>query len=592
MSTDDPIILALVQNQLDHISRQVGWVMTRTARSPIFSESHDFSCFLTTKDGDLVSVADGLPIHTGGGSFAVRAVLRDFKDDLRDGDTFLLNDPYEAGGNHLPDWTIVRPVFSGEELVAFSCNRAHQSDIGGGAAGTYNPEATEIFHEGIRLPVLRLVEGGRIRDDLWRLLLLNTRCPELLDGDLRAMVGSTRIGAEKILDIVGALGIERTLRCFSGILDHAERLMRAAILDVPDGIYRGTDMSDTDCLGPATVNVRVSVRVHEDTLEVDFSGSDPQTRGFKNSSLANTYSSVFMAILTVFDESIPRNQGAFRPIKIVAPEGTVVNAKPPAAMTMNTVHPASDIIHAIWQALADALPERACAPWGKTSHCTSSVTSADGQTDVLYHWLGFPAGGAVNGRDGFNTAGQLCTLGGIRIPNVEFFEKRYPVRVHRHEFREDAAGPGEFRGGTGMHYVAEIGEDAEYSFRGEGIQTRSGLGVSGGSDGEKGAMRLTPLGGGSGIEVPQYGLRRLPPVRLEIDSTAGGGWGNPYRRDVARVHRDVLDGIVSIDAARTCYGVVIDRDTMAVDERATFERRANVASQSAGAGAPRELTRD
>src|SRR5436190_24295041 len=166
--TPDPVTLALVQNRLDHISHQMGWVMTRTARSPIFSQSHDFSCFIADSRGTLISQADGIPIHTGGGGFAVRAILRDFGGNMEPEDVFLLNDPYEAGGNHLPDWVIARPVFVEDKLIAFTCNRAHQSDIGGGAAGTYNPEATEIFHEGLRLPVLRLAEGGSIRTDLWQ----------------------------------------------------------------------------------------------------------------------------------------------------------------------------------------------------------------------------------------------------------------------------------------------------------------------------------------------------------------------------------------------------------------------------------------
>jgi len=199
MKTDrtlDPIQLALVQARLDHIARQMGHVMIRTSRSPIFNQSHDFSCFITDAAGTLVSQADGIPIHTGGGGFAVRALLKAFTGNIARNDAFLLNDPYAAGGNHLPDWVIARPVFAADRLVAFACNRAHQSDIGGGAAGTYNPQATEIFHEGIRLPALKLIEGSVTREDLWQLLLLNSRLPELLDGSkcgrLAAAAGAIR----------------------------------------------------------------------------------------------------------------------------------------------------------------------------------------------------------------------------------------------------------------------------------------------------------------------------------------------------------------------------------------------------------------
>ena len=237
MSTPDPISIALSQNRLDYIARQMGWVMIRTSRSPIFNQSHDFSCFITDADGTLISQADGIPIHTGGGGFAVRALLGIYGADIREGDAFVMNDPYEAGGNHLPDWVVAIPVFVEGRVVAFTCNRAHQSDIGGGAPGTYNPEATEIFHEGIRLPVMKLIRGGEIVDDLWRLLMLNTRTPHLLDGDLRAMIGSARIGAEEVARFAAGNGAGGTRLLFDAILDHGERRMRGLLAELPDGVY-------------------------------------------------------------------------------------------------------------------------------------------------------------------------------------------------------------------------------------------------------------------------------------------------------------------------------------------------------------------
>jgi len=196
--TIDPVVLALTQNRLDDISRRMGQVMLRTAHSPIFSQYHDFSNFITDAEGTLVSQADGVPIQSGNGGFTVWALVEAFGDDIHDGDVFLSNDPYVADGNHLPDWVVSQPAFAEGQLVGFACNRGHQSDIGGGAPGTVNPEATEIFHEGIRLPPLRIIERGKICEDIWQLLLINSRTPRLQDGDLRAMVGSTRIGADSV----------------------------------------------------------------------------------------------------------------------------------------------------------------------------------------------------------------------------------------------------------------------------------------------------------------------------------------------------------------------------------------------------------
>ena len=414
----DPVILALMQNRLDQISKHMGWVMTRTARSPIFSQSHDFSCFITDPAGTLIANADGIPIHTGGGGFAVRALLKDFAGRIYPEDVFILSDPYVAGGNHLPDWVIARPIFveAGTRLAGFCCNRAHQSDIGGGLAGTYNPEATEIWHEGIRLPVLKLVDRGTVRDDLWKLLLINSRTADLLDGDLRAMLGSTEVGAQRVTALVDELGIESYFDHLAGVLDHADARMRDAIRALPDGVYLGEDHTDNDCFEKVDVAVRVAMTVRGDALTLDFSGSDPQMRGFKNSSLANTYSAAYLALSSFFDTTIPRNEGTYRCVKIIAPEGSIVNARPPAPMTMNTVFVAHEIVHAVWRALAKACPERACAGWAKTTHNHITARNPDGSSWVMYQWHAMGTPGATAERDGFPQMGHLISLGGLDLP--------------------------------------------------------------------------------------------------------------------------------------------------------------------------------
>jgi len=361
MSDLDPVSLSLVQNRLDYIAKQMGWVMVRTSRSPIFNQSHDFSCFITDGDGTLVSQADGIPIHTGGGGFAVRALLGVYGGSIDAGDVFLLNDPYVAGGNHLPDFVIAHPVIVDGTLVAFTCNRAHQSDIGGGAAGTYNPEAKEIFHEGIRLPPLKLYRKGEVDEGLWRLLLLNTRTPHLLDGDLRAMIGSARIGSEEVAKLVRELGAEAALSHFTGILSHADRSLRSKLAELPDGVYSAQERFDSDCFEPMDIPIRVRLTKRGDQLTVDFTGTHAQIKGFKNSSLANTYSAVYAGLASFFEADLPRNEGTFRAVTIIAPEGSLVNARPPAPLTMCTVFPAHEIMHVIWWALAKADPSRALA---------------------------------------------------------------------------------------------------------------------------------------------------------------------------------------------------------------------------------------
>lgn len=567
----DPVGVALTQNRLDHISRQMGWVMTRTARSPVFSVGHDFTCFITDADGMVVSQADGIPIHSGGGGFAVRAVLRAFAEEIADGDVFLVSDPYLGGGNHLPDWLVTRPVFVGGQIVAFACNRAHQSDIGGGGAGSYNPNATEIFHEGIRLTPLRLVEAGRIRKDLWSLLLANSRTPELLDGDLRSMLGSVGVGVDRLSALVLELGLDRAKEFIAAVLDHADRRMRAAVLALPDGVYYGEDVSNNDCFETVDVPIRVAITVAGDRLTADFHGTAPQIRGFKNSSLANTHSAVYVALSTFFGHEIPRNEGTFRCATVLAPEGTVVNPRPPAPMTMCTSFVAHEIIHACWKALGQADPARSIAGWGKQTVPITAGHTRENKPYVMFHWNELPGAGAVAGRDGFNEIGPMITLGGLSLSNVETYERLYPVRIWRESFREDGGGPGKFRGGTGVDYVVDVQGPSITSFRGEGLHTPSGFGAAGGRDGQPGVMSLHV--GDIVLSAPQFDVREFASFRMTASSPGGGGWGDPLERDPALVLRDVRDGVVSRVAARTEYGVVLAEDAPRIDAEATRRLR-------------------
>ena len=353
--TLDPIQLALTQNRLDYITRQMGEVMVRTARSPIFSQAHDFTCFVCGPDGWLVSQADGIPIHSGGGGFAVRAILRDFEDDIEPGDVFVLNDPWLAGGNHLPDWVIARPGV--RRRPARRLLRATGPTSPTSAAVRPAPTTrarTDTWQEGVRLPALKLVSRGEMRRDLWRLLLANSRTPELQDGDLRAMIGATRIGTERVAEFAEEVSVDRALELFDGILDHAERRMRAALAALPDGVYEGADHSDNDCFEPCDLAVRARLTIDGDGARVDLSESSPQIRGFKNSTWANTCSSVYTAFASFFEPHIPRNEGTFRAIELIAPEGSIVNATEGAATTMCTVFVAHEIIHACWKALGAA----------------------------------------------------------------------------------------------------------------------------------------------------------------------------------------------------------------------------------------------
>jgi N-methylhydantoinase B len=574
--TIDPVLLALTQNRLDHICRQMGWVMSQTALSPIFSQAHDFSCFITGPTGQIISQADGLPAHAAGGGFAVRALVAAFGDDIAPGDVFLMNDPYEGGGNHLPDWVIATPVFSGKRLVAFACDRAHQSDIGGGAPGTYNGEATEIFHEGIRLPPIRVVEKGKVRRDVWKMLLLNSRTPELMDGDLQAMIGATHVGKERIEALGAEIGIDAVTDIFAAVLDHADARFRQIVAALPDGRYEGEEYTDNDCFSPGHFAVRVVLTIKGDGMTIDYSGTDPQMRGFKNSPLANTHSLTYVALASFLGGEIPINEGTFRAAKLVIVPGSLVHPKAPAPQTMSTMYMGHEIVHAVWKALAKADPSRACAGWGKTVHGISTGTNPAGEPYVLYHWNALSGAGAVAERDGFHQVGLLGALGGLTVPNVEAYERLYPIRIHRHEIRCDSGGAGERRGGAGVEDEAEVDGDVGQSFRSEGLNYAAAYGANGGTDGQ-GADMSIESDGRLVNDLPQYGKRSLKNPRFSVRSAGGGGWGDPRRRNPAMVARDVLDGVVSPAAAREVYGVAVNAATGEVDQAATAQLRAAAA---------------
>ena len=568
----DPVTLTLVQNRLNHICRQMGLVMMRTARSPLFSQARDFSCFIADANGYVMAQADGVPIHTGGGGFAVRSILEAFAGDIHEGDVFVLNDPYVAGGNHLPDWLITRPVFVGGRLAAFCNNRGHQSDIGGGAPGGFNAAATEIFQEGLRLPPLQLVDAGEVREDLWRMLLLNSRTPNLLDGDLRAMMGSTQIGADQVENLISELGSNAAPAYFDGILEIGDRRMRAEIAALPDGEYQGEDTTDNDCFEQGDHTVRVTLTVQSDRMRVDFTDTDPQMKGFKNSPLANTRSAVYVALATFLSPELPGNEGTFRAIDIETPLGSLVNPRPPAPTTMATLCVATEIIHAIWRALSKADPSRSCAGWGKIAYPITFGQQADGDPYVLYHWSCGVGAGAVDGRDGFNANGGLINLGALRLPDVELYEQSYPIRFLHQSFRSDGGGPGKYRGGTGIDYAVEIETPSTLSLRGEGLWTPSGFGAEGGGTGAAGDMSLEPAGS-ERVIPPKYGVLSMAPMILRVESAGGGGWGDPASRDPELVLRDVRDGTVSRESASLDYAVVLGEDGISVDAAQTEQLR-------------------
>ena len=524
----DPITVAVLRHRLSAIAEEMGEAMLRTAYSQILNSSRDFSIALIDAACRLVAQADHIPVHVGAMPWAARA-LRDAFPNPEPDAVYLLNDPAH-GGSHLPDLTIFVPVFEGTRLLFWSVVRAHHSDIGGATHGAYNPSATEIWQEGLRIPPIRLTEGGVLREDLLAMLALNVRHPRDFRGDLAAQIGAARLGARRLAALLAELGTETTLAAIAAILDAAERQSRAIVAAWPDGVYEGEAFLDDDGFDRRNIRIHARCTIAGDDLTVDLTGSDPQVTGFVNSSHANMQSAVTMAFAFLLDPDQPRNDGAFRPLRIVAKPGTVVWAHDGAPVTMCTSHCANEIIEAVIVALAPACPDRAMGGWGRRLRI--ALTGIDPRTARRFIWHMFqarPGGGGSSGGPGWPTIGEWHSAGGIKFGSIEVAETRFPLVFETHEFRADSEGAGRHPGGCGatMRLRVETDGPATANTAGEGL-VHGARGILGGRDGAPHDYRLhapgaAPIALGSkqtGVPVPAGSV-------LEIRSGGGGGWGTP-----------------------------------------------------------------
>src|SRR6266852_5927431 len=544
----DPITVSVIQHRLESIVQEMGEAMLRTAYSQILNSSRDFSTAVFDGRGRLAAQAEHVPIHVGALPWAVSSVADFFKGRIAPGDLFLLNDPYH-GNNHLPDLTVLLPVFVGDRPVFWSINRAHQHDIGGATHGAYNPGATEIWQEGIRITPLKLYDAGVLRDDVMDMIAANVRPPRDFLGDLRAMMGSARVGERRLLKLIDDYGAETATEAVGEVLDSAERQSRACIREWKDGVYSGLSVLDDDGHGIENIRLHAKVTKKGDSLIVDLTGCDPQVIGFVNSSYPNTVSAVHMALAYLIDPRIPKNEGTFRPVEIRAKQGTIVWPYPPAPVTLATNHCAQEIAEAVIKALAGACPDRALAGWSRRFRIAISGKNprANGRPFIwhLFHARG--GGGASSAGDGWETAGEGQAAGGIKFGSVEVAEARFPLTFEHHEFRADSAGDGQHRGGVGavLRLRVDIAEAGVANTAGDGVRHTT-YGLFGGKDGLPHRYRLLSKGRAPRVlKTKEVGIEVRPGDVFFVESSGGGGYGPPSRRSAEARAADVANGFVS-----------------------------------------------
>ncbi len=518
----DAIGLAVFNHALGAIGEQMGVALCRSAFSPNIKERRDFSCAVFDAAGEMVAQAAHIPVHLGSTPLSVRAAIA--AQPMQPGDVVVLNDPY-AGGTHLPDVTVVAPVFLGRRRVAYLANRAHHADIGGMSPGSM-PLATEIYQEGLRLPPVRLVRRGVVDSDVMAIFLANTRVAEERRGDLLAQMAALRVGEARLIALMRRQGPAVVRRAMAALQDYSERLMRAALHAVPAGTYDAVDALDDDGMGTTDIRLAVRVRIGGGRARVDFAGTAPQVRGGVNANYPVTLAAVYYVFKAIAGLDIPANAGLMRPIEVVAPRGTVVNADFPAAVAGGNVETSQRIVDVLLRALGRALPTRMpAASCGSMNNLAFGGYDAQRQRHFSYYET--IAGGA-----GAGPAGDGCSAVHTHMTNtmntpVEALEADLPVRVVRYAVRRGTGGRGAHRGGDGVERELEFLAPAQVTL----LTERRRIAPYGTRGGTAGAVGSNALQGG--------GRRRALPgkvtvsvgcgERLRVRTPGGGGWG-PRKR--------------------------------------------------------------
>jgi N-methylhydantoinase B len=557
----DPATFEIVKNSLYKIAEEMRVVLAKTAYSPLLKSAGDYSCGVFDARGEMVAQGPDLPIHLGSMPDAVRAVVAVFASNVHDGDVFVHNDPY-FGGSHLPDVNVTRPAFHDGELLGYTCLRAHWPDIGSATPGSYGA-VTQIFGEGLRIPPLRLISRGVLNVDLEKLIFANVRTPDERKGDLGAQLAATLRATERLNALAQRYGSVEVKGYMAQVMDYSERLMRAALMDLPDGEGSFEDFCDGDGIADdpsgtdARFRIKLSVQKTADRLIVDFAGTDPQVKGPMNAPLSVTASGVYCGLKTAVDPNnlIPPNSGCWRTIEIRAPKGSVVNAEFPAPVVYANHEMSHRVADMVMGALVNFLPEQvmACSQGTSAILTLGGVDPRNGRHYVSYETIkgGF---GARPNKDGIN-----CIASGIsntmNTP-VEVLEMAFPVRVERYEVNPDSGGAGRYRGGCGARRVWRMlqGADATGALCMERM-TSPPFGLRGGSAGAAAVVTLTTPDGVT-RSLPSKGAFAAPAGSIINMLTPGsGGFGSASERNPAAIGLDLLDGYVTASAATRDYGI-------------------------------------
>src|ERR1043166_7847877 len=576
-SWPDPILLTVITNRLEGITREMGAGRLRSSRSPILAENKDFVTAIFDRQLRLIAQTAYIPVLVGASPFAVKSISEHFAGDIHEGDVMVLNDPFR-GNNHAPDISVLKPVFFDGQLRFWVMTRGHHADIGGGGAGGYNPNAKTIWEESLRIPPARLYQAGKPNKDIWNMILLNVRLPILVEGDLQCQVGACNVGEKALWQLLQHYGSESVDGVIEEVLLRSEAQMRERIQNIPDGIYGAERSLDhlLDQQENKRPTVRLKIEVKSESMTFDFADTDPQIPAYFNSSYPNTVSSCYIGLFSTIAPDIKVNEGSMRPVSVKAPEGSLVNPREGAATVQCTVATCATIVEATWLALSQVVPQSVQAGWARSNAGVgAALNPRTGRYAAFILHFTKGGGGANFGFDGWSHISPVSSMGGARVPDPELHELTFPHQILQYELTKDSAGAGKWRGGYGASVRLRFSADgtALSLQTGSCTEETAPFGLAGGHRAPPGKVRLRSAGGEI-IDVHASGLYHPPKNDIaEFYSAGGGGYGESYERPVAAVVDDVVAGLLSVEKARDDYGIVIDPQTLKVNSDATEKMR-------------------
>jgi N-methylhydantoinase B len=566
----DPLTLEVVKNALGAVADEMALMVMRSAYSPVVRDTMDYSTALCDRHGQVIAQGLTLAVQLGTFPTAMRYLLEEHAETTRPGDVFITNDPFGYGGQHLPDIYVIKPIFVDGLLEGWAATMAHHSDVGGLTPGSVAVHATEIYQEGLRIPLMKLFDAGEENGTLLRVIEKNTRQPVQVLGDLRAQVAACRAGERGLGEIVGRYGSDTARALMDELQSLGERMMRAELAALPDGEHSFVDWIDGVGEDPEPLRIEVRLRIEGDELSIDFTGTAPQVQASINCPVGLVYAACYCAIKGIATREIPNCEGYMRPIRVNAPAGTIVNPVLPAACGARGVV-GYRVYDAIMGALAGVCPDRVIAAGEGGPTLIAFGGYERGRPFVMTEVI-VGTWGARAGKDGLE--GVSNPLANLSNQPVELLEADLPLEVIRYALVPDSGGAGRYRGG--LAYVREfrvLAENAVLTIRSDRSHHRP-YGLFGGSPGGPSRNVLVTADGEGelpGMPMSASNVRRGD-TYFHV-SAGGGGVGSPLERDAADVLDDVLDGKVTVDAARELYGVVVAADPPSVDEAATAALR-------------------